>query len=262
MKVGELRAKIAGEEWYHTLELAPGIVTPGWLDHRAIAKEMPFGSLEGKRCLDVATFDGFWAFEMERRGGEVVAIDVKDASEVDWPADSTSAVLEAMERRKRQGDGFELAKSAFGSSVERRWLSIYELDPDDIGQFDFIYLGSLLLHLRDPIGALMKVRGVCRGRLVICDAINPWWSMLSPHIPLATLEGTGRPWWWRPNVKGLERMAEGAGFKVLSTRRLRFQAGKGRPSPPITLPVLRSPQARRELLDVRVGDPHALLECA
>ena len=35
-------------------------------------------SLEGMRCLDVGTWDGFWAFEMERRGGEVVGIDLDD----------------------------------------------------------------------------------------------------------------------------------------------------------------------------------------
>jgi tRNA (mo5U34)-methyltransferase len=51
------------------MELAPGVLTPGWLDHRGAVARVPFpDSLEGKRCLDVGTFNGFWAFEMERRG--------------------------------------------------------------------------------------------------------------------------------------------------------------------------------------------------
>lgn len=27
-----LRARVDGREWYHTLELAPGVVTPGFFD--------------------------------------------------------------------------------------------------------------------------------------------------------------------------------------------------------------------------------------
>jgi hypothetical protein len=43
--------------------------------------------LSGKRCLDVATMDGFWAFEMERRGAaSVTALDLEDPDELDWPA--------------------------------------------------------------------------------------------------------------------------------------------------------------------------------
>ena len=50
-------------------------------------------SLRGKRCLDVGTYDGFWAFEMERRGAaEVVAVDVLDHARWDWPGDTTDAV--------------------------------------------------------------------------------------------------------------------------------------------------------------------------
>src|SRR5215207_2037934 len=75
-------------EWYHSIELAPGAVTPGWFDTRSIVRKLPFpASLEGRRCLDVATFDGFWAFEMERRGAaQTIGIDVLDPLRWDWPA--------------------------------------------------------------------------------------------------------------------------------------------------------------------------------
>src|ERR1700730_10047735 len=56
-------------DWYHTLDLGNGVVTPGFVDHREQVAQHQFpASLAGKRCLDVATFDGFWAFEMEKRG--------------------------------------------------------------------------------------------------------------------------------------------------------------------------------------------------
>src|SRR5690242_21863414 len=117
----DLRAEIEAHQWYHTMELAPGIETPGWHDTRPVVSQVPFpASLEGKRCLDVGTFDGFWAFEMERRGAaEVVAIDILDPEEWDWPVGSDDAVHEAIGKRKGNGRGFEIARAALGSSVRR-----------------------------------------------------------------------------------------------------------------------------------------------
>src|ERR671936_2901049 len=94
----ELRAHIAGREWYPTTELAPGVVTPGWFDTRKVVGRLPLpASLAGMRCLDISTFDGFWAFEMERRGAEeTIAIDLLDPLAHDWPANSSAAVVEAL----------------------------------------------------------------------------------------------------------------------------------------------------------------------
>src|SRR3954469_15020041 len=76
----------AQPHWYHTMELAPGVVTPGWFDLRGILDRMPWPDVTGRRCLDVGTYDGQLAFELERRGAaEVVAIDLSDHAEWDWP---------------------------------------------------------------------------------------------------------------------------------------------------------------------------------
>jgi tRNA (mo5U34)-methyltransferase len=151
-----LRSEIAGLDWYHTLELAPGVLTPGYLDTRRVLSEIPFpASLAGKRCLDVGTFNGFWAFEMERRGAdEVVAIDVLDPARWDWPAGASAEVREVMAARHAGGVGFDIAKREFRSSVERLDRSVYELDPDDVGKFNLDELGSLLLHLRETWSAI------------------------------------------------------------------------------------------------------------
>nr|MBA2506600.1 methyltransferase type 11 [Thermoleophilaceae bacterium] len=69
-------AVAANPHWYHSIEVAPGVVTPGQVDLRGTAEKLLPPSLASTRALDVGTFDGFWAFEMERRGAEVVAIDV------------------------------------------------------------------------------------------------------------------------------------------------------------------------------------------
>jgi tRNA (mo5U34)-methyltransferase len=47
-------------DWWHTIEVAPGVVTPGWWDLRPTAERLPWpGPLDGLRCLDVGTLDGF-----------------------------------------------------------------------------------------------------------------------------------------------------------------------------------------------------------
>jgi tRNA (mo5U34)-methyltransferase len=245
-------------EWYHTLELPTG-ATPGWLDHRGIVGQLPIpADLNGKRCLDIGTFDGFWAFEMERRGGDVLAVDIREPANFDWPGDATAEMIAAVERRKRSGAGFETAARAFQSKVEYREMSVYELDESTVGAFDFVFIGSILIHLRDPVGALMRVRAVLRGEVLLVDAYDPRRSW--HRTPLATLEARGRPWWWRPNVAGIERMVSGAGLhQIGETRRIRVPAGAGRPAPSLRPSVLRSREARRELFDVRRGDPHAVI---
>lgn len=247
-------------QWYHSIELSPGTVTPGWFDLRGLPALIPLpASLEGRRCLDVGTFDGFWAFEMERRGAsEVRAVDLLDAERFDWPADRPDDVVAAMAQRKRSGDGFLVAREALGSSVRREERSIYELSPETVGMFDFVYVGSLLLHLRDPVGALMAARSVCAGELLLLDAIAPWLTRLAPRFPLASLDGRQRPWWWSPNVAALVRMAEAAGFTLAAKpTRVRMPAGAGQP--PVPLRALRSREGRRRYASRRSGDPHAAL---
>ena len=59
------------------------------------------------RALDVGTWDGFWAFEMERRGAEVTALDLDDERDLDWPAD-------------RRPDEYPELRAAPGSRSRRR----------------------------------------------------------------------------------------------------------------------------------------------
>ncbi len=220
---------VLDREWYHTLELAPGVLTPGWFDTRQVVSEVPLpASLSGLRCLDVGTFDGFWAFEMERRGArETIAVDVLDPEQHDWPVNSAATVIEAIGRRKEGGRGFEIAREALGSSVERIDLSVYDLDPASLGTFDFVYLGSLLMHLRDPVAALERVRSVCHGTLLVVDNIDLGLTIMHPRRPVAGLDGVGRPWWWKMNLKALVRAVEVGGFTLSQpARRIWMPAGK------------------------------------
>ena len=247
------------EGWYHTIELPGGVVTPGYFDTRAVADVVPLPPrLDGSRCLDVGTYDGFWAFEMERRGAaEVVAIDVLDPLRWDWPRASPPEAIAAIANERR---GFAVAAEALGSSVQRRDLSVYELSPDVVGTFDVVYCGSLTLHLRDPVRALERIRSVCTGVLVYEDAIDVPLTLLSPRTPRALLDGRGRPWWWKGNAAALAQMAIAAGFEVLrGPERFWMPFGAGGPRPSVRWSRLWSRAGREQALLARRGDPHAAL---
>ena len=66
-------------EWYHTIDLGNGIVTPGHYDHRPYLchYRLP-DNLHGKRVIDIGTASGFFAFEFERRGASVLATDLPE----------------------------------------------------------------------------------------------------------------------------------------------------------------------------------------
>ena len=255
--------------WYHTVELAPGVVTAGFFDPRPTVAKVPLpASLHGRRCLDVGTWDGFWAFEMERRGAaEVVAIDVEDARRWDWPPQSLIGTAHDHTRQlvdefKSGAAAFELAREALDSRVSRRDVSVYELDPDVHGRFDLVFIGSLLLHLRDPVRALERLRGVCDGELVVADTVEAIASWLRPRTPIARLEGIGRPWWWQPNRAALERMTRSAGFEVVERTGIYFlPIGRAHPRPRLR-EIARYPltaAGREQLLGLWRGIPHAAL---
>ena len=221
----ELRARVAGHPlWYHTLELAPGVLTPGWFDLRPVLDRLPWPDVRGRRCLDVGTYDGFLAFELERRGaGEVVAVDLGDEQDWDWPADMRAAGRQRLaELAGRQRDrGFRIAREALRSGVERVELSVYDLSPERIGNFDVVVCGSLLLHLRDPVRALEAIRGVCDGVFLSAEEVRIGLTALHPRRPLAELNGSGELCqWWVPNAAGHRRMLFAAGFGIERTSRL------------------------------------------
>jgi hypothetical protein len=161
--------------------------------------------------------------------------------------------------RRSGGAGFALAAAVLGSGVRRLDCSVYDLDATDVGQFDFVYVGSLLLHLRDPVGALVRLRGVCQGELLVVDAIDAALTRALRRRPVASLDGRGRPWWWRPNLAGLVRMLEAAGFAVVGRPgRVRMPPGAGQRLLPVRPGQLLS-RAGREAASARRGDPHGVV---
>jgi tRNA (mo5U34)-methyltransferase len=184
--------RIAEHDWWHTIELAPGVVTPGPWDLRPLAARLPWPEVEGRRCLDVGSADGFWAFELEKRGAaSVVATDVP-------------SYFQSRARAR-----FELAAEHLGSRVEYRECDVYALE----GEFDVVVMGYVLQMVRDPVGALEAVRRVCRGHLLLLDTVSLPLSFLPAPLSRLDARCDGREWFVF-NVRGLRKLVELAGWRV------------------------------------------------
>lgn len=225
MESADLLERARQANWYHTLELSSGLVTHGMFDMRPyVARYGLPERMDGMRALDVGTWDGFWAFEMERRGAEVVALDLDDERKLDWPPRRRPAQFPSAPR----GSGFRLAKAIYGSSVERVVLSIYDATPESLGIFDLVLCGSVIIHLRDQLLALQRIAALCRGTFISAEE----YDRLSDLIPFPVARyRANRPAdvvFWQPSRRAWRRMLWTAGFdSVVERGRFQMRATAG-----------------------------------
>jgi 2-polyprenyl-3-methyl-5-hydroxy-6-metoxy-1,4-benzoquinol methylase len=176
---------------YHQFDLGDGLVLDGHYDmtqyvqHYGLPK-----TLAGKTALDIGTAAGFFADELARRDAKVTAIDV-------WGPES-----------------FEMVRKCTGTDVRYVQKDVYDLGPD-FGTFDFVFCGSLLLHLSDVFRVIQNIRSVCTEEAIISTAILS--DPAVEHMPYCEFIGVpaedGDYWtYWKPNVKSIEAMLLAAGF--------------------------------------------------
>ena len=213
----DLATRVEGLKWYHTFDLPGGVTTRGLFDHRSFVNKLPLpASLAGLRCLDAAASDGYFGFEMARRGAaEVVSLDLPDPNAQDFsgvPQDRSWPV-----GLGRANQCFAVVQEATGLAVDRVDGSIYDLGKMDMGQFDLVFLGNILLHLRDPIGALQAVRTVTAGELLSVEPVSFPQTVLRPFTPTGQFSVGDENTFWTPNLRGHRALIEAGGFEVIAT---------------------------------------------
>src|SRR5580704_7964240 len=123
--------------WWHSFELPDGTLIEGVCDLAGLKNrinQFPIPQdLRGKRVLDIGAWDGWFSFEMERRGAAVLAID-------NW-----------------DNPRFHEMRAMLNSRVEYRQLDMYELTPERVGRFDIVLFMGVLYHLKHPLLALERV---------------------------------------------------------------------------------------------------------
>ena len=142
--------RIKSRQWFHSIDVEDGLVTPGahpLAELRQTLERLRLPArLDGLSVLDIGAWDGFFSFEAERRGARrVVAYDVS-------PADYF---------------GFSTAKELLGSKVEYVQGSVYGLLKEQVGSFDIVLFAGVLYHLRYPLLALDRIHAICDGYMLL-----------------------------------------------------------------------------------------------
>jgi tRNA (mo5U34)-methyltransferase len=212
-------------DWYHVLELAPGQVTNGWFDLRPYVPQYGLPDrMDGMRALEIGTWDGFWAFEMERRGAEVVALDLDDERDLDWPPRRRPETFPDTKR----GDGFRLAKEILGSKVERVNMSIYHATPEELGTFDVVFCGSVLIHLRDQLLALERIANLCTDLFISAEEYDRAAGLVPFPASRYLADRDSAVVFWLPSIRTWQRMLWTAGFdRVEKHGRFKMKANTG-----------------------------------
>jgi SAM-dependent methyltransferase len=231
----EFAARCAKHDyWYHSFYFDNGFVQRGDYDIGLNIDEYGFPTdVRGMSVLDVGTGSGWFATYFEQRGAAVTTVDVRGYCDFDvyGRAENPSVTTEKSVPDRVLPDGravyyspvsggFWVMKDMLGLQAEYVNARIYELKPELFGgrTFDLVFVGALLMHLRDPIGALMAVRSVCRDR-VIANSMRGWDEELPvPLMRLIAPDGDAITW-WAPNRACLIRWFRGAGFRTVEAER-------------------------------------------
>ncbi|MCP5416037.1 MAG: class I SAM-dependent methyltransferase [Chromatiaceae bacterium] len=144
--------------WYHKIDLGNGIVTPGrsydrlWQNISSVMDKLDY---KGKNVLDIASWDGKWAFDAERRGArQVVSTDIR--------MDGFNNLLFA--REILQSNVVPLCNVPVQELQKR--LEVVRLDAN----FDIVHHLGLFYHLRDPLLSLSQARSVMKvGGLLVLE---------------------------------------------------------------------------------------------
>ena len=134
--------------WYHKIDLGSGVVTPGRdYDHMwdATRRVMETVDYHNKKVLDLASWDGLWAFTAEQKGASLVV--------------SSDIRLEGYRN-------LLFAREILGSDIIPMCnVAVQDLKNrlDVVGmpeKFDIVHHYGLFYHLRDPMISLSQVRSM------------------------------------------------------------------------------------------------------
>jgi SAM-dependent methyltransferase len=219
--------------FYHSMELPGlGLQSGSWDLRDDVDNYLGRQIYSGKRVVDVGAASGYLSFEMEKRGAAVVGLDrlvtvpldemglVPFADFEERFGSSFEHTIESrMDFHRKLQNSFWMAHRLLNSRVTLYCGTAYDC-PSTIGEFDYAFFGSILLHLRDPLQALASFGRAAREKIIITE---PWENVaviedvpamfLRPNVYDNTNPGT----WWYMTPTLLQRFVEILGFREVET---------------------------------------------
>ena len=202
-------------QFYHVMDIPGHGVTEGAWDLRnGVDAYLGNVAFAGKRVLEIGPASGFLTFEMEKRGAEVVAVEVTDDHQWDYvpfPKEVVASVLGPRRQQTRKmKNSFWFAHAAHHSAAQVHYGDVYRL-PEALGRFDVALMACVLLHTHSPL----KIIEQCAKHadtLIIVDMLRPRLE----GLPLSRLVPTAwnRQWdvWWQFSSDFLIQFCEVLGF--------------------------------------------------
>jgi SAM-dependent methyltransferase len=190
--------------FYQTIELPEvGVIAGSW-DHRETADVfLGHVNFKQKSVLDVGPANGFFSFEMEKRGAQVTAIDLGQNSPWDVVPhpflDEETLAANMRQNVRMVENAFWYSHKALKSKVQLVYGSVYDV-PKKLQSVDIALMSNVLQHFRDPLHAIQRVSQVVKETLVITETL--WYddprffdSASMRLIPRAETPEVNHSWW-------------------------------------------------------------------
>jgi O-methyltransferase len=163
--------------FYHTMELPGHGVIQGrdWDLRRGVDEYLGNVSFAGQHVLEIGPASGFLTFEMEKRGAEVISIEVTTEHGWDFVPYSAKRLEEVFGPRQivmqQLKNSYWFSHAALQSKARVYYGDVYKL-PAALGQFDIAVMAAVLLHCRDPLRIVEQCGKMAR-LVVITDMFHP-----------------------------------------------------------------------------------------
>lgn len=237
----------AQEHWYHSYYFDNGYGVQGDYDIGADIGEYGFPTdMSGMSVLDIGTGAGWFAHYFNQLGADVTTVDARGYCDFDvygrYDYPDVTTMTDTGSSPKGGGDqarqpdlidddgrpiyfspvsgGFFVMRDLLRADIDFVNARAYEVSPKLFGgkKFDLVFMGALLCHLRDPIGALMAARSVCKGRLIVSTPVvlgDPEEAPMQ-YLPYTEMDLIS---WWLPNATAFEHWIRAAGFANVDVSR-------------------------------------------
>lgn len=236
--------------FYHRVDI-PGTEQKDWQWDLRGSESKYLGDVDfhGRRVLEFGPANGGLTFWMARNGADVVGADLgPDSRKFSWdvlwhPGLDVEKTYDVMSRTMRAfNNGWLYGRRYFGANSKLLLSTAYDT-PMEAGPFDIVVWGSILLHLRDPIGALQNGLKFRPQTVIITDRtpaqlasrdelkrplsyFQPNAKSVSPHGGLT---------WWHVNPQVYIQFLDAMGYQVKALTYNLFNYRNVRPTELFTL---------------------------
>lgn len=201
-------------DFYHVIDM-PGIgLVGGQWDLRGHVDEY-LGNIgpNGKRVLEIGPASGFLTVEMEKRGADVVAVEMSDDSTWDFVPYPSNVIATSKDFHRahmhRVKNSFWFTHRAHASNARVYYGDSSNL-PAALGRFDVAVMAAVLLHARHPLSIVESCANFA-DTLVITDLFHA--DLPGPVCRLRpTPENRMLETWWDFSPQFIIRFLEILGF--------------------------------------------------